>query len=126
IHASEIPPGAELSRILPVEQSGPNGLSSEAFFEHVHPDDVPRLRKALERCIAERGNLDVRYRLQQPDGETRWALSRGRCHCDDQGRPLRFPGAVMNITRQQTSEDALRQSEAELKMVTDALPVLIG
>ena len=32
----------------------------------------------------------------------------------------------MNITRQQTSEDALRQSEAELKMVTDALPVLIG
>ena len=32
----------------------------------------------------------------------------------------------MNITGQQASEDALRQSEAELKMVTDALPVLIG
>ncbi len=121
-----IPPGAELSRILPVEQSGPKGLSSEAFFDHVHPQDAPRLRAALERCIAERGALDQRYRLQLPNGETRWALARGRCHCDEQGRPLRFPGAVMDISRQQASEDALRQSEAELKMITDALPVLIG
>lgn len=32
----------------------------------------------------------------------------------------------MDISRQQASEDALRQSEAELKMITDALPVLIG
>ena len=79
----------------------------------------------LERCIAERGALDQRYRLQLPNGETRWALAR-RCHCDEQGRPLRFPGAVMDISRQQASEDALRQSEAELKMITDALPVLIG
>ncbi|NRF48046.1 PAS domain-containing protein [Pseudomonas stutzeri] len=121
-----IPPGAELSRILPVEQSGPKGLSSEVFFDHVHPQDAPRLRAALERCIAERGALDQRYRLQLPNGETRWALARGRCHCDEQGRPLRFPGAVMDISRQQASEDALRQSEAELKKITDALPVLIG
>ncbi|WP_312395532.1 hybrid sensor histidine kinase/response regulator [Stutzerimonas kunmingensis] len=126
IQASEIPAGAELSRILPVAQSGPNGLSSEAFFDHVHPDDVPRLRAALERCIVERGTLDERYRLRSDDGVTRWALARGRCHCDEQGWPQRFPGAVMNITGQQASEDALRQSEAELKMVTDALPVLIG
>ncbi|OCX91559.1 MAG: hybrid sensor histidine kinase/response regulator [Pseudomonas sp. CO183] len=126
IQSSEIPPGAELSRILPVAQSGPKGLSSEAFFDHVHPDDVPRLRAALQRCITERGNLDERYRLRGENGATRWALARGRCHCDEQGRPLRFPGAVMNITSQQASEDALRQREAELKMITDALPVLIG
>ena len=126
IQTSEIPLGAELSRILPVERSGPKGLSSEAFFDHVHPQDAPRLRAALERCIAERGTLDQRYRLQMPSGETRWALARGRCHCDEQGRPVRFPGAVMNITSQQASEDALRQREAELKMITDALPVLIG
>ncbi|MCQ4295914.1 PAS domain-containing protein [Pseudomonas stutzeri] len=126
IQANEIPAGVELSRILPVEQSGPNGLSCEAFFDHVHADDAPRLRAALQRCIAERGTLDERYRLRSDDGDTRWALARGRCHCDEQGRPLRFPGAVMNITGQQASEDALRQSEAELKTVTDALPVLIG
>ncbi|MHA6640272.1 hybrid sensor histidine kinase/response regulator [Stutzerimonas frequens] len=126
IRSGGIPDHAELLRIAPVERSGPTGLRHQAFFEHVHPDDIPRLQAALSRCIDGREELEVRYRLRSPDGTMRWALARGRRHCDEHGQPQRFPGAVMDITRQQASEDALRQSEAELKMITDALPVLIG
>ncbi|EWC43307.1 PAS domain-containing protein [Stutzerimonas stutzeri] len=124
--SSDLPEDAELLRIVPVERSGPTGLRTEDFFDHVHPEDRPRLQAALAHCIARGGDLEQRYRLRKPDGETHWALARGRRHCDEDGRPQRFPGAVMNITQQQASEDALRQNEAELKMITDALPVLIG
>ncbi|MGE4404129.1 PAS domain-containing protein [Pseudomonas sp.] len=121
------PAGAELSRVQQLElPGGSQGLSLEAFFEHIHGDDRGRVRAALEQCIASGGELAERYRLHSDDGETRWAFARGRCHYDDAGRALRFPGAVMDITRQHLSEEALRNSEAELKIITDALPVLIA
>ncbi|WP_241668776.1 PAS domain S-box protein [Stutzerimonas nosocomialis] len=116
-----------LSRFLPPHMSdAERNLPLEDFFLHVHPEERARVQAALEQSIRETGSFAEYYRLAADGGKTRWAFARGRVHYDEQNRPVRFPGAVMDITRQQASEEALRKSEAELKLITDALPILIG
>ncbi|MCQ4233912.1 PAS domain-containing protein [Pseudomonas stutzeri] len=101
-------------------------LSVQPFVEHIHPDDRARVLAAMQQCVAGNGTFAERYRLHGDDEQPRWAYARGRCHYGEDGRVLRFPGAVMDISRQHASELALRKSEAEIKMITDALPLLIG
>ncbi|MBA1273808.1 PAS domain S-box protein [Pseudomonas azotifigens] len=116
-----------LLRFLPPHMSDTErNLPLEDFFLHVHPEERARVRAALELSIRETGSFAEYYRLAVDNGQTRWAFARGRVHYDEQNRPVRFPGAVMDISRQQASEEALRKSEAELKLITDALPILIG
>lgn len=97
------------------------GFSRHGFIEHVHPIDRERIQQALDQSIQHSGTFAERYRINLPDGEQRWAFARGRCHYDKYGKPLRFPGAIMDITRQQESEEALRKREAELRELNETL-----
>lgn len=108
--------------LSPLQAEGADpGLSLQNFLEHVHPLDRERILAAIQHCIEHSGTFAERYRTLRQDGEVRWAFARGRCHYDEHGRPLRFPGAVMDITRQHASEEALRQSEAELRELNETL-----
>ncbi|MFC3607687.1 ATP-binding protein [Stutzerimonas tarimensis] len=108
--------------LVPMNMPGATpGLSLKSFTDHIHPSDRERMLAAIDHCIHHSGSLAERYRLNGIDEEVRWAFARGRCHYDDQGTPLRFPGAIMDITRQQASEEALRQSEAELRELNETL-----
>lgn len=118
----------ELLSHLPQEQyrGQQPGFAVQPFVAHIHPDDRARVVAAMQQCMAGNGVFAERYRIQDGENRSRWAYARGRCHYDDEGRVLRFPGAVMDISRQHASEEALRKSEAEVKLITDALPLLIG
>ncbi len=97
------------------------GLSLQSFLEHIHPADRQRILEAIDASIGGDGTFAERYRINTSDGALRWALARGRCHYDADGRPVRFPGAIMDITHQQANEEALRQSEAELRELNETL-----
>ena len=48
--------------------------------------------------------LDVEYRVQLPDGRTRWVVGRGRAVADESGRTARILGVAYDTTRERDAE----------------------
>ncbi|WP_053154236.1 PAS domain-containing sensor histidine kinase [Pseudomonas sp. Pf153] len=105
-----------LSRQLPIS----------AYLEGVHPEDRAMVARSIKHCITHGSEYAEEYRLLQPDGELRWVFVRGRCYKDRHGRPKRFLGAALDLTERKRTEQALRQSQTELQLIINAMPVLIS
>ncbi|CAH0224943.1 PAS domain-containing protein [Pseudomonas mediterranea] len=105
-----------LSRQLPIS----------AYLEGVHPEDRAMVARSIKHCITHGTEYAEEYRLLQPDGELRWVFVRGRCYKDRHGRPKRFLGAALDLTERKRTEQALRQSQTELQLIINAMPILIS
>ncbi|MFL6535421.1 MAG: PAS domain-containing protein [Pseudomonas sp.] len=105
-----------LSRQLPIS----------AYLEGVHPEDRAMVARSIKHCITHGTEYAEEYRLLQPNGELRWVFVRGRCYKDRHGRPKRFLGAALDLTERKRTEHALRQSQTELQLIINAMPILIS
>ncbi|EAU43292.1 sensor histidine kinase, putative [Fulvimarina pelagi HTCC2506] len=84
------------------------GASLEAFVEGIHPDDRERVTEKI-RSACETGEPFIEeYRTIDADGRLRWIFCRGRCFLDENKKPVRFPGAIVDITAEK--ERTLRQA----------------
>src|SRR5882762_10286895 len=91
----------------------------------VHPDDLPKLRQRTGEYLGHPWpDYEEEFRIQRKDGSWRWMLARAELVMDEQGRPARMVGCHLDITRQKLIEDALRQSERELRLVIDTIPAM--
>ena len=90
------------------------GAPVNLFLRNMHPDDRERVNRETALAIASAGNFSSEYRLVQSDGSFRWVLARGYCLHDDQGRPVRFPGATVDITERKEAEEHRRLLADEL------------
>lgn len=88
--------------------------SIERFIDAVEPEDQSALRAAIANAMGGDGHFRCEYRIRGRDGIRRWVLATGRCSFDAAGRPLRFPGAMVDITER-------KATEAELSLLTREL-----
>jgi PAS domain S-box-containing protein len=77
------------------------------FAERLHPDDLPRVERALQAAIDTVGVYDEEYRVLLPGGDARWLRARGRVLADDDGRPVRMLGSAFDMTREREGEARL-------------------
>ncbi|MFI7800972.1 blue-light-activated protein [Pseudomonas sp. DD1] len=96
------------------------------YLQGVHPEDRGMVARSIKHCISHGSEYAEEYRLLQADGQVRWVFARGRCYKDHHGRPARFLGAALDLTERKHTEQALRQSQTELQLIINAMPVLIG
>jgi len=79
----------------------------EAFAERVHDEDLPKIRRRNERAIRE-GSAETEFRVELPDGSTRWLLSRVIARTED-GEATRLVGVQTDITERKERERDLRR-----------------
>ena len=76
------------------------GESPDAWFERVHPEDLPQVQAAL---AAHRQGLTTHFesehRLLHKDSLYRWVFSRAMAVRGSDGRELRMAGSLTDITR---------------------------
>jgi PAS domain S-box-containing protein len=79
----------------------------DAFVVCIHPEDRDRFQKAAERAIFGHTSCDIDFRVVLREGGIRWLKALGRGFYDRSGRPTRFDGITIDITRQKEVEAAL-------------------
>ncbi len=90
------------------------------FLDITHPDDREISAKQVEATFS--GELDeasVEKRYVRKDGEIIWILVNWKVIRDAEGRPLRTVASLQDITSRKHAEEALRQSEAQLRSILD-------
>jgi two-component system NtrC family sensor kinase len=90
------------------------------WYEHIHPEDVDRIVSNVDAAIENNWNYySGEYRFQRKDGTYAPTLERGYVISDDKGNPVRILGSMMDLTEFKKSEEALRQSQVELRRQLD-------
>ncbi len=77
---------------------GRNGVALEEFQKAIHPEDSETIERKIRESIKSASNFSAEYRVINHEGEMRWLFARGQAYQDNQGQPLRFPGAAVDIT----------------------------
>lgn len=90
------------------------GNSSRAVYADA--DDYERMLEEIRRDGALRNR---RSRVRRRDGNTIWISENLRSVRDPDGRLLFYEGSVVDITRQEAAESALRQSEELYRILVD-------
>ncbi|MDI3289594.1 PAS domain S-box protein [Polyangium sp. 15x6] len=105
-----LPPGAETR-------------AYEDFLSVVHPDDRANVDEAVRRALEGTLTYSHDLRIVVEDGRERIVHAEGDVFRDDQGRPIRMCGTVLDVTEQRRAETALQKSELLFRQVLEALPV---
>ena len=93
----------------------------------IHPDDRRMIQHVAIPRIALGNVIEFEYRLRHEDGHWVWLLTRGKVvERDAAGLPLRYAGSHIDITVRKRVEQALQESEAQMRLVTDAMPAAIA
>lgn len=72
------------------------GMPLSVWLDAIHPDDLDAVTADIRQAL--RGKLFSReYRVVSPTG-IHWVYARGKCTMDKTGQPVRFPGAIVDIT----------------------------
>jgi signal transduction histidine kinase len=99
---------ADLYAVDPAK--GTTGLSRTLFLANILPEDLPPVTTALADAADREGEIELEYRVRQPDGSIRWVLSRGYTQAED-GKVTRRTGIGVDITEKRRLEEQLRQSQ---------------
>jgi diguanylate cyclase (GGDEF)-like protein/PAS domain S-box-containing protein len=80
-----------------------------AWFDLVHPDDLLRLRAAIDAHLAgQTPHLLSEHRMRNAQGNWRWVLNRGLAIRDPHGTPTRMAGSMSDITERRAAERQLQ------------------
>ena len=117
---------AHFAQLHGVDPAQASQLPISDYLQGVHPEDRALIARSIKHCITHGTEYAEEYRLLQGDGDIRWVFARGRCYKDHHGRPMRFLGAALDLTERKHTEQALRQSQTELQLIINAMPILIS
>ncbi|MCP4546467.1 MAG: PAS domain S-box protein [bacterium] len=97
-------------------------IVNRSLMEHVHPDDVPRVRATMNESIRNVSSGKCEIRLQCKDANYIWIETIGSPIFDDSGEFNGFVLSSRNIEERKQAEKALRTSEVKYRSLLEKLP----
>ncbi len=94
----------------------PEAFQGTSFLDHVHPDDVAPIRKAIASLTPDHPVVELENRARTPDGDGyRWVRWINRGIFGEAGRLVEVQAVGRDITKRRMAEEALRASEANYR-----------
>jgi PAS domain S-box-containing protein len=91
------------------------------WMDVLHPDDRQSTRQIWTDSVAGGRAYDVEYRVRRHDGTYGWFKTRGVPIRDSNGNIVKWFGSCTDITDRKRAEEALRESEQELRKARNEL-----
>lgn len=109
-----------------------NALSPQSFQERILPEDRGRFIQMVHQAVQEKRDFEVDFRIDLPDGPTRYVHSVGHPLAGDNGEVTELVGTHIDVTEQHLAREALqkafddiKKSEDRLRLVIDTIPTLV-
>lgn len=103
------------------QQGPPDGRT---LLQRVHPDDRAMVLERSMKSLRERSDYTAEYRIVLPDGTMKYIEAIGHnVSTPRQGR-IEVIGTHVDITERKRAEEAVRQSEKQLREVIETIPAI--
>src|SRR5690606_8761884 len=106
----------DMHRVTPAEAA----VDAAPIFASLHPDDVERIQRSIQRSAEELSLWSERYRVIGADGRERWMEGHSKPERQADGSIL-WHGHTRDVTEEQATARALRASEERLRMTVAAV-----
>ncbi len=115
----------QLKKINPDFTSPKNSLNE--LNKLVHPDDIENCIRQLDDYISGKNPFfESEFRVRTKEGSWRWLNNKGSIvQEDDQKRPIKMFGLVIDITDYKEANSKIKESEEKLRNIFKSLPEAI-
>ncbi|MEE7546256.1 PAS domain-containing protein [Xanthomonas sp. Kuri4-1] len=100
---------------------GLTGLTFEQIIETVHPEDREGLCQAIQEVFERGGRYAHQYRVRRHNGHYYWVEANGRVDLDENGKPLRFPGVLLDVEDRRALSAERDRALTELRELNETL-----
>jgi PAS domain S-box-containing protein len=109
------------------EPVGKTALTDKFWKDRIHPEDRERVAEMIRTALSS-GKTEFRdeFRIFRKRGEVRWLEVIATVEHDTTGRATRMYGVNLDVTEKKEFAERLKANEAQLRMITDAVPALIS
>ncbi len=81
------------------------GPSPDEWFIRIHPEDVDRVRTETDALLeGKMDNFEIEHRVLHRKGTYRWAVCRGTVVRNQEHKPYRLVGSLVDITEQRVND----------------------
>jgi PAS domain S-box-containing protein len=95
-------------------------VRADGFRERVfHPDDVERLREERAKALLRGVPFENEQRVRRKDGQYRWFFIRFNALRNEQGRPIRWYAAGIDIEDRKQTEEKIQKENLALREEID-------
>ena len=98
-------------------------LKVKGYLERTcHPDDLDRALSERRMGLSKTAPFQLEMRLRPKNGDYRWHISQYNPLIDEHGHVIRWYLTTTDIDDRKRAEERMRQSESDLRTITDAIP----
>ncbi len=94
-------------------------LDADDGIQFYAPEARPKIRAAIDQCIAEGIPYDLELPIETAEGNRRWVRTVGGPAKEENGEVVKIAGAFQDITARKEAERELRQSRERLRMAVE-------
>ncbi len=87
------------------------GAPLPRFLAAVHEEDRARVAASISQAVERGGDCVIECRVRAADHQPRWIRLRGRVERDADGKSVRFPGALVDISEHMRLQEELREAD---------------
>ncbi|MBN1267354.1 MAG: PAS domain S-box protein [Anaerolineales bacterium] len=95
-----------------------------SYAELIHPEDLERVRLAVQQGIEKNHAHEIQYRIRTSSGEERWVLEQGLAVCGKDKVVDGIEGLLTDISDQVSAQSVLEQQARVFENISDAVVIM--